>query len=113
MPQVMFVELGMGADLRGSDPTKAALRAVRDAIGRNYMPGIRGLLGGDPSRMRVNVRLGLPKAAGPVDEAAVKAALPYGEVTVETVDGGLLTPGHMEGEDSPILVVVAAVEVSV
>ena len=40
MKQVMFVELGMGADLHGQDVTKAAVRAVRNAIERNSMPGM-------------------------------------------------------------------------
>ena len=47
MKQVMFVELGMGADLHGQDVTKAAVRAVRNAIERNSMPGMRGLVDGD------------------------------------------------------------------
>ena len=41
MKQVMFVELGMGADLHGQDVTKATVRAVRNAIERNSMPGMR------------------------------------------------------------------------
>lgn len=110
MQQVLFIELGMGADLHGQDPTKAAIRAVRDAIGRNYLPGMRALVEQDPSRMKVNVRVGVPTEPEAVDREAVRAVLPYGEVTVEVDRGGLLTPGRTADQDS-ILVAVVAIEV--
>ena len=33
----MIVELGMGTDLRGSDYTKAAIRALKDALWHNLL----------------------------------------------------------------------------
>jgi hypothetical protein len=51
MAPAMFIELGMGVDLQGQDATKAATRAVRDAIGRNYLPGIRRMLESSGGRM--------------------------------------------------------------
>jgi uncharacterized protein (TIGR02058 family) len=111
MPQVMFVELGMGVDLQGQDVTKAATRAVRDAIGRNYMPGIRQITTGG-GRMVVKVRLGVPREAGGLDVEAVRKSLPHGEVSVETAPGGLLVPNGLE-DGGKICVVNAAVEVSV
>lgn len=115
MPRTYFIELGMGADLQGQDPTKACIKAVKDAIGRNYLPGMRALTGGDTARMRVTVRLGVPAEAGPVDTAAVARALPHGQATVEVVPGGLLTTGGglLEGAADRIVVAVAAVEVAV
>jgi uncharacterized protein (TIGR02058 family) len=109
--QIMFVELGMGVDLQGQDATKAAVKAVKDAIGRNYLPGIRAMTEGKPERMLVHVRLAVPDGATPPDLAAVKAALPHGQVTVETVPGGMLTPGHIG--DGKICIVNAAIEVGV
>ena len=41
MNELHLVQLGMGVDLRGADTTKAAVRAVRNAIGHNLLPGIR------------------------------------------------------------------------
>ena len=64
MRQVLFVELGMGVDLRGEDATKAAVRAVRDAIGRNAVPGMASLLQGGGKKMAVLVRLAAPVEAG-------------------------------------------------
>jgi uncharacterized protein (TIGR02058 family) len=118
MQQVMFIELGMGADLHGQSVTKAAVRAVRDAIGRNSMPGMRGLTGGDVTRMKVHVRLAVPADADSLDLEAVRAVLPYGEVTFEVVQGGMLTPHGVfladKGDRNDLIYVVnAAVEVGV
>lgn len=111
MDRLMFIELGMGADLQGQDPTKAAVKAIKDAIGHNYLPAMRALTN-EGHTMKVHVRLGAPVAAGPVDLAIVKAALPHGEVTLEVVDGGLLTPSGTP-EFGNICMVVAAVEVGI
>ena len=105
----MFIELGMGADLQGQDPTKAAIKAIKDATGHNYLPGMRALAA-QGQTMKVHVRLGVPTAAGPVDLAAVKAALPHGEVTLELTEGGMLTPSGTPATGG-ICIVVAAVEV--
>lgn len=111
MDEVMFIELGMGVDLQGQDATKAAVRAVRDAIGRNYLPAVRRALEGG-GRMLVRLRLGVPEGVGPVDVPAVRAAFPYGEVEVEIAPGGLLVPnGHADG--GTICVVNAAIEVGI
>ena len=112
MWQVLFVELGMGVDLRGQDATKAAVRAVRDAIGRNTVPGMAALLEGGGKRMAVLVRLAAPVAAGPIDGAAVAAVLPVGEVTVEVAPGGMLAPNGAAG-GAMLCVVNAAVEVAI
>jgi uncharacterized protein (TIGR02058 family) len=44
MDKLMFVEIGMGIDLHGQNVTKAAVRAVQNAIHHNSMPGIRSVL---------------------------------------------------------------------
>lgn len=116
MERVMFVELGMGADLHGQDVTKAAVRAVRDAIGTNSMPGMRALVEGDTSRMKVRVRLAVPADAELLDREAVRAVFPYGQVTVEVGPGGMLAPSGIFLADKNdrgemIYVVNAAVEV--
>jgi len=111
MRQVLFVELGMGVDLRGQDATKAAVRAVRDAIGRHTVPGVASLLQGGGKKMAVLVRLAAPLEAGPIDRAAVIAALPAGDVSVEITPGGMLAPnGAANG--AMLCVVNAAIEVA-
>jgi len=110
MRQVVVIELGMGVDLQGQDATKAAVRAVRDAVGRIYLPGVRAFMTGGAKTMAVLVRLAVPEGAGKPDPAAVKEMLPHGEVTVEVVPGGMLTPSGLG--DAKICIVNAAVEVA-
>lgn len=112
MRQVVMVELGMGVDLQGQDATKAAVRAVRDAIGRNYIPGLRAFMGGGAKRVEILVRLAVPAAVGRPDEAAVRAALPHGQVAVEVSAGGMLATNGLDDGGS-ICVVNAAVEVAI
>ncbi|TYP77541.1 Lin0512 family protein [Paenibacillus methanolicus] len=117
MEKVMFIELGMGTDLHGQNITKAAVRAVQNAIHHNSMPGLRSVLpGGSLDNMKVNVKLAVPCDRDLLDHEAVKAALPYGTVTVEIMDGGMLTTSGVvlpdkDDKNDLIYVVVASVEV--
>lgn len=117
MEKIFFIELGMGADLHGQDITKAAVRAVKNAISYNSMPGLRSVLpDNDINKMKVNVRLAVPCDKELLDIEQVKAVLPYGEVTVEVVDGGMLTTSGVilpdkNDRNDLIYVVNAAVEV--
>lgn len=116
MKQVMFVELGMGVDLHGQDVTKAAVRAVRNAIERNSMPGMRALVNGDTDKMRVHVRLAVPADAESLDLETVRAVFPYGDVTFEVMPGGMLAPSGIfladkNDRNEMIYVVNAAVSV--
>ncbi len=118
MKQVMFVELGMGVDLHGQDVTKAAIRAVRNAIERNSMPGMRALVDGDTSRMQVRVHLAVPADADQLDVEAVRAVFPYGQVTVNVGSGGMLAPSGIfladkDDKNEMIYVVNAAIEVGI
>ena len=86
----VILELGAGNDLHGGDYTKAALRAVQDALHHSSLSLIRSL-GLDSKAMQVEVTIGVQHPEK-VDAAAVKASLPYGEVTVKVVKGGLDVP---------------------
>jgi uncharacterized protein (TIGR02058 family) len=83
----MVLEIGMGTDIRGADYTKAAVRALRDALWHNSLP-LAGALGQPTDAMQVEVRIGVPHPEA-VDKAAVLAVLPHGSGTVEVVEGGL------------------------
>ena len=85
-------EMGMGADVHGRDQTKAARRAVSDAIRHSSLNFFRAL-DKSPHDMRITVRIGVPDPDA-LDAAAVAAELPYGEVTVEAVKGGLDVPNE-------------------
>ncbi len=119
--KVVFVELGMGADLHGQDLTKAAVKACRNAIERNSAPGwIMLCPHGNMAYMRVRVTLGVPETAStsPLDIEQVKAVFPYGEVEVRVRPGGLVADSGVLLPDKgdrtqEIIMVCAAVEAGV
>ncbi len=103
----VILELGTGNDLHGGDYTKAAIRAVHDAIHHSSLSLVRSL-GLDASAMQVEVTIGVQRP-DQVDQAAVKATLPHGMVTVRVVKGGLDVP-HEEAGD---IAVIASAAVAV
>ena len=94
MKTQVAIEIGMGTDLRGEDMTKAACRAVKDALHRNSLT-LAPALGFPREAMIVDIRVGVPDPAG-VDAAEVAACAPYGRVTVEAVQGGLRVEHYSE-----------------
>jgi uncharacterized protein (TIGR02058 family) len=88
----MVLEIGMGTDIRGADPTKAACRALRDALWHNSL-SIAPALGQTVQDMIVDIHIGVPHPEL-VDKAEVLAVLPHGKgnATVTVVEGGLEIP---------------------
>ncbi len=101
------LELGSGNDLHGGDYTKAAIRAVEDAIHHSSLSLIR-TLGLDARAMQVEVTIGVQRPEQ-VDRAAVRAALPHGTVTVNVVAGGLDVPDESSGDVAVIASAAVAV----
>jgi uncharacterized protein (TIGR02058 family) len=101
-------EMGMGVDVHGRDATKAAKRAVSDAIRHSSLGFVR-MLGKTPHDMLVDVTIGVPNP-DLVDTSAVAKELPYGTVTVNAVKGGLEIPAESGGD--AITIANAAVIVS-
>jgi uncharacterized protein (TIGR02058 family) len=102
----MVVEIGMGTDIRGADYTKAAVRALRDALSHNAL-SVAPALGQSVDAMRVEVTIGVPQP-DKVDSNAVLAALPHGSGMVEVVEGGLEIANDA-GTDKTVLANAAAV----
>jgi len=102
----VVTEMGMGTDIRGGDYTKAAVRALRDALWHNSLSVTRAL-GMDVDSMRVEVIIGVPKPEA-VDTAQVLAILPHGTGEVKVVQGGLEIPSD-SGTDKTIIANAAAV----
>jgi uncharacterized protein (TIGR02058 family) len=96
----VITEFGTGNDLHGGDYTKAALRAVQDAIHHSSLSLIRSL-GIDSRTMQVAVTIGVQQPDR-VNAESVKAALPHGQVTVSIVKGGLDVPDEA-GSDVAII----------
>src|SRR5919201_3007436 len=89
-PRSMVLEFGMGVDIHGRDCTKAARRAVSDAIRHSSLP-LLGQIRERGGTMLVEVTVAVPEPES-VDLDAVKPELPHGEVTVRAVRGGLQVP---------------------
>lgn len=102
----MVLEIGMGTDIRGADHTKAAVRALRDALWHNSL-SVANAVGVPTDSMQVEVTIGVPKP-DQVDTEAVLAVLPHGTGTVNVVEGGLEIPND-GGTDSTLIAHAAAV----
>ena len=79
--------MGMGVDLRGGDYTKAAIRALRDALWHNSLTVVPAL-GYSVEQMEVDIEIGVAKP-DQVDKKKVAEVLPYGKANVKVVKGGL------------------------
>ena len=84
------MEFGMGTSLRQADYTKAAVRALSDALWHNSL-SMAEAFGFDKSDMIVDVEIGVQQPDA-VDIAAVQAVLPYGQSAVTVSHGGLDMP---------------------
>jgi uncharacterized protein (TIGR02058 family) len=83
----IILEMGHGNDMHGGDYTKAALRAVQDALHHSSLPFHRSL-GFDVGELDVEVTIGVQKPER-VDTQAVAKSLPIGKIRVKAVKGGL------------------------
>ena len=102
-----ILEIGMGNDLHGRDYTKAAQRAVNDALHHSSLSFIR-TLNIDKKKLYVNVTIGVQNPES-VDINKIRASLPIGIVSVDVVKGGLDVPDYEN--DDPAVIASAAIEV--
>ena len=102
-----ILEIGMGNDLHGGDYTKAAQRAVNDALHHSSLSFIR-TLNIDKKKLYVNVTIGVQNPES-VNIDKIRASLPIGIVSVDVVKGGLDVPDYEN--DDPAVIASAAIEV--
>lgn len=100
--------MGMGVDVHGNDYTKAARRAVSDAL-RHSSLNFFNAAGKTHDDMHIEVLIGVADPAA-VDTAAVAAEVPYGAVTVSARLGGL-DVASPSGDDN-LVIANAAILVS-
>ncbi len=106
----LIVELGTGVDLHGGDYTKAARRAVEDAIHHGSLLYLADVTKeGIRPKMYVDVTIASPKPDA-VDGEAVLQALPFGEKSIKVVSGGMEVE---RAEPDNIIISNAAVLVTV
>ena len=103
----VILEMGAGNDLHGGDYTKAAVRAVEDALHHSSLSFMRSL-GVDREALRVDVTIGVQRPDA-VDTGKVGAVLPVGQVSVTAVKGGLDIAD--EAFDDTAVIASAAIEV--
>jgi uncharacterized protein (TIGR02058 family) len=110
-----IVELGTGIDLHGQDVTKAACRAVKDAISRSCLCGLLEIVKlRDLGDMCVDALVAVPEPER-VRANEVLAVIPFGRKELRVIQGGLRAPGLYQpelGDQSPdVFVANAAVTV--
>ena len=104
-----ILEMGAGNDLHGGDYTKAAIRAVEDALHHSSLTFIRAL-GIDKDTLQVDVTIGVQKP-DEVNTEKVKGSLPVGKISVRAVKGGLDVEDEVVGDVA--VIASAAVEVRI
>lgn len=115
-----LVEIGTGVDLHGEDATKAAQRAVKDAISHSSMVGLGQLFkiksfSEIEDALMVDVTIAAPDPSK-VDGEAVLSTLPEGKRRISVVKGGFRFPAESTKEEAkthPILMVNAVIVVMV
>ena len=113
----LIIEMGMGVDQHGQEPTVAAARAVRNAIAHNALPGVWEVAGlSDPNDMIVEVQVAVPYPEQ-VREEEVLAVLPFGRKSLKIESGGMVVQGRaipsLQDKNDEMLVAVASVTVLV
>lgn len=107
--QRYVIELGVGTDLHGQDVTKAAVKAVRDAISRCCLCGIVEILRlTDLHKMVVKVNVAAPYPEL-VRTDEVLNQIPFGQKEIVVKKGGMevagmLVPGLGDTVDSIVVV---------
>ena len=95
----------MGVDVHGRDYTKAACRAVSDALRHSSLNFFKAL-GKSHEDMRITVKVAVSEPEK-LDVERIASEIPYGSVTVDPCKGGLDI--ESETELDPIVVANAGI----
>jgi uncharacterized protein (TIGR02058 family) len=111
----LAIQMAMGIDQHGQDPTVAAKRAVRNAIAHNALPGVWEVAGlSHPNEMVVEVQIAVPFPEQ-VRQAEVLAVLPFGHKVLTLETGGMIVAGRaipeLEDKNDDMYIATAAVTV--
>ena len=112
--QRYLIEIGMGVDMHGGSMTKAAQRAVRDAMSHCCMAGIREILNAGPQQLALKIRVCCPEPER-LDLDAVREPVSfYDDVELIAVPGGASEQGLYApdmGEGDTLVAAVAVITV--
>jgi len=111
-----IIEMGTGVEQHGQDVTRAAIKAVKDAITRVSLVGLLEMVALENlNDMLVEVLIACPYPEE-INTGEVLKALPFGHTEIRVVDGGMVVHGHelreLEDKSDEIIVANAAVTVS-
>ncbi|RLJ41793.1 uncharacterized protein (TIGR02058 family) [Litoreibacter meonggei] len=106
MEHRIILEMGTGNDLYGHDYTKAAKRAIHDALHHSSIVMFKSL-NIPHEEMRVQVTIGVQQPEQ-LDIAVLTAELPRGKAQVTAVKGGLDV--HDAENDQTHVIATAAIE---
>ncbi len=109
------VEIGTGIDIHGENETKAACRAVKDAVSRSCLCGLVEILElKNLEDVFVDILVASPNP-DQVDLEQVMAEVPIGRKAARAVEGGMMAQGLCVPQFAPecdqILVANAAITV--
>ena len=108
MPKTrLLTEFGQGASLRRQDYTQAAKRALQDALWHNSI-NLAELFGKEKEAMLIDVEVGVQQP-DKLDTDALKDIIPYGQITINTTQGGLDVP---RPDGNPTVIATIAINVS-
>lgn len=92
------IEFGMGLDQHGQDPTRAACKAVKDAVARSCLAGLLEIVRlREVNDMLVDIQIACPHPEK-VDRGAVLEALPFGRKQLTLHEGGMVAHGLFQPE---------------
>lgn len=106
----LVLELGMGTALRSGSYTKAACRAVQNALWHNSLALVE-LFGAEKDAMVITVEIACQNPEKVACEK-VAAEFPYGQVSVAAVPGGLDIMPPDRPAAMPTIMAHAAISVS-
>ncbi|MGM0396782.1 MAG: Lin0512 family protein [Bacillota bacterium] len=113
-----IIEFGLGVDFHGQDVTRAAEKAVLDAVSKSCLCGLEEVVGINNLNEGVGVNVTIAVARPEeVDIERIKKCLPVGKKTIKTIQGGMTVPGlfipDFGDKDSSIEAALACVEVEI
>lgn len=109
-----LIEIGTGVDMHGGDMTKAALKAVKNAMSHCCMAGVREIHHAEPQDIALRVKICCPKPEQVDLKALMEPVGFYQDVDITAVPGGGAEKGlHMPemgaGDDLTVAVAIITV----
>jgi uncharacterized protein (TIGR02058 family) len=114
----LLIEMGMGIDQHGQSPTKAAIKAIKNAIQNVYITGLIEIFDiKNLEEIEILAELGVPDP-DMVDIKEVKTAFPIqGNINIDVKNGGLkikaLKIEELKDINDEVIICCAAVSVFV